>query len=127
MGKLVLLILGCVVIAKTVEMTVSAWRHDPRVDRVRRVGRERLSKLRNGSLLLALVWCIACAGTQPLAYTTTRADRAAARDARDARLIELAKLHPNAQPRERTACPEHTPTGAVPNCPPGMKRGKPWL
>jgi hypothetical protein len=126
MEQLILLVLGCVVIAQMVEMTVHVWRHDRRVDRLLRLGREQLAKLRNNTLLLVLVCCSACAATQP-AVRTARVERVEARIAREARLIELAKLHPNAKPRERTACPEHVPSGAVLNCLSVTPPSKPWL
>lgn len=126
MGKLVWLIVGSVVIARMVELTVFALRRDHKVEWQRQLF-ERLKRLRNGSLFLVLVWCSACATTRPAMHATTRTERAAARTTREAKLIEMAKLHPNARPRERPSCPEFTPTGALPNCPAGMKRGKPWL
>jgi hypothetical protein len=89
--------------------------------------RQWFEKLRSESLLVAVLLCSACAGAQPAMHTITRAERAAARDARETKLVELAKRHPNAFPRDRTACPEKAPAGATLNCPYSANGGKPWL
>lgn len=78
-------------------------------------------------VLVVAVLCSACAGTMPAQPTTTRAERAALRDAREAQLIELAKRHPTAVPRERSVCPEKAPPGGTLNCPPRAASAKPWL
>lgn len=66
--------------------------------------------------VLAVVVCLgsACATAPeipPGYYAQVREQRRAAQDAWEAREIELARLHPNAQARQRASCPERYPSG----------------
>ena len=113
----ILLVLASATIAQMVEI-VYVWRSSCKPQ-------QRF--IRNKSLLVALLWCSACAGAQPAMPMATRVERVAAQHAREAKLIEFAKRHPNAFPRERTVCPEKAPPGATLNCPYRANSGKPWL
>lgn len=75
--------------------------------------RSCLAKL-HGGLLCFLLLCSACAETQRRSIMP-RANRGVHDSEYTARLVALAKTHPNAQPRERAAFPTEAPSYTLPD------------
>lgn len=107
--RLLLSAAALMVFAQIVEMTVVTWRSRRQVS----AARKRLARLRGGALVV-LIFCSACAET-PRYVAVPRAEMRALEAARTARLVALAKAHPNARPRERPALPTEEPSYTLPD------------
>lgn len=103
-GRLILSVAALIVFAQIVR-----WRSRRQVI----AARKRQSRLRGGALIV-LILCSACAETQRY-VAVPRAVRRELEAARTARLVALAKAHPNARPRARPAFPTEAPSYTLPD------------